>query len=79
MIYQSKNTKQLAKKYKTCKQKNCSKLKLNSNTKKCYKSKCSKLGNELQKSQTKDWNTGKTQKSINKLLNKIKKHNNSLF
>jgi len=79
MIYQSKNTKQLAKKYKTCKRKQCSKLTSNSIAKKCYKSKCSKQGTELQKSQAKDWDTGKSQKSVNKLLNKIKKHNNSLF
>ena len=79
MIYQSKKTKQLAKKYKTCKRKHCSKLSSNSNTKKCYKSKCSKQGTDLQTSQAKDWNTSKSKKSVNKLLNNIKKHNNSWF
>ena len=75
MIYQSKNTKKLAQKYKTCKVKHCSKLSSNSNTKKCYKSKCSKQDTELQTRQAKDWDTGKSQKSINKIINKSKKHN----
>ena len=52
MIYESKKIKKLQKKYKTCKRKHCSKLSSNSNTniKKCYKSKYSKQGTELQKS-----------------------------
>ena len=79
MIYQSKNTKKLAQKYKTCKVKHCSKLSSNSNTNKCYKSKCSKQGTKLQKSQAQDWDNGKSKTSVNKLLNKIKKHNNSWF
>ena len=81
MIYQSKKTKQLQKKYKTCKRKYCTKLSSNfkKNIKKCYKTKCSKQCTELQTSQAKDWTNGKSQKSVNKLLNKIKKHNNSWF